>query len=82
MFKLVSLLNLLFFISVSGSTQSLGGFPPDTKWRQINTDSVRVIFTQGATQQAERIASIVHQMAAAKPIALGNNFRKLNIVLR
>ncbi|MEJ7828317.1 MAG: hypothetical protein WKF91_08985 [Segetibacter sp.] len=81
MFKLVSLLNLLFFISVSGSTQSLGGFPPDTKWRQINTDSVRVIFTQGATQQAERIASIVHQMAAAKPIALGNNFRKLNIVL-
>ncbi|MEI6948458.1 hypothetical protein V9K67_14790 [Paraflavisolibacter sp. H34] len=61
--------------------QQFGGFPPSTNWRQIHTDTARLIF-EGATEpQARQIATLVHQMAAEQPNALGNRLRKINIVL-
>lgn len=81
MSKLFCLVFTFLFHSMSGSTQSMVGFPPSTKWQQIDTDTVRVIFTKGAGEQAKHITSLVHHMAASKPITVGNEFKKLNIVL-
>ena len=75
---------LLFFLLLAGGqaqAQNFGGFPPSVRWRQINTDTARIIFSGGAQQQANRIAALIHQMAADTPAALGNRTRKINVVL-
>ena len=61
--------------------QQFGGFPSSTKWRQLNTDTVRVIYTAGAAQQAQRIAGLIHRTAADTLRSLGNRLRKVNVVL-
>src|SRR5258705_154344 len=77
----------LFFISYFSFSQQFGGNPPSLKWKQINTDSVRVIFPIGLDSQANRVASIVHWLAAhptvgSQSISLGNQLKKVNIVLQ
>lgn len=62
--------------------QRFGGTPPSVKWRQINTDTARIIFPQGLDSQAQRIATIVHYQAAQTPVALGNQLHKIDIVLQ
>lgn len=71
---------LLFCVRFSG--QQFGGNPPSVKWRQINTDTVRIIYPVGSDSQATRVASIVHYLAANKPVSLGDQLRKVNIVLQ
>lgn len=76
---------LLFFVfsfSNSSFSQEFGGNPPTQKWKQINTDTVRIIFPTGTDSQANRIASIVHFLAKVKPASLGNQLKKINIVLQ
>ncbi len=63
------------------SAQQFGAFPPSTKWKQINSDTVRIIFSSGADAQAARIATIIHKAAADTFFALGNKLRKINVVL-
>jgi len=68
------------------SAQQFGGNPPSLKWKQINTDTVRIIFPAGMDSQAQRVSSIVHYLAS-KPsetsaFSLGNQVRKINIVLQ
>jgi hypothetical protein len=70
------------FSIVSLNAQQFGGFPSSTKWRQINTDTVRVIFTPGAELQASRIATLIHRAAADTQLSLGNRLKKVNIVLQ
>jgi hypothetical protein len=75
------------FLPLFVSAQRFGGTPPSVKWRQINTDSARIIFPQGLDSQAQRIASIIHYQAALTPattqtLTLGNDIRKVNIVLQ
>src|ERR1051325_10896054 len=72
----------LCLISCSLFSQQFGGNPPSIKWRQINTDSLRVIFPVGLDSQAQRVASIIHYLAANKPFSLGNNLKKVNLVLQ
>jgi hypothetical protein len=79
--KLV-LLYLSFFATCSVFSQQFGGNPPSQKWKQINTDSVRIIFPSGMDSQANRVASVVHYLANQKPVALGNQLHKINIVLQ
>jgi hypothetical protein len=62
--------------------QIFGGNPPALKWRQIKTDSARIIFPAGLDSQAQRIASVVHYLAAHKPIPLGNELHRINIVMQ
>ncbi|HEY1115762.1 MAG TPA: hypothetical protein VGE66_19495, partial [Chitinophagaceae bacterium] len=62
------------------SAQQFGGFPPSYKWKQINTDTVRVIYTPGARREAQRIATILHRMADAAN-QLGDQTGKINVVL-
>lgn len=62
--------------------QRFGGTPPSVKWKQINTDSVRIIFPAGLDSQAQRIATVVHYEAATQPASLGSRLDKINIVLQ
>ena len=62
--------------------QVFGGNPPSIKWRQINTDSARIIFPEGLDSAGRRVASIVHFLAAQKPVSLGNELHKISIVLQ
>jgi hypothetical protein len=75
-------LALCLGISSIAMAQDFGGFPPSTKWKQINTDTARIIFTRGAEAEAERIATLIHRQAADKTFSLGNKLRKINVVLQ
>ncbi len=79
--KLVFLF-LFFYTCLSSFSQEFGGNPPSVKWKQINTDTARIIFPAGTDSQASRIASIVHYLAKKKPISLGSQLKKINIVLQ
>ena len=72
----------IFHISFIVIAQQFGGNSPSTKWKQINTDSARVIFPVGLDSQAQRVASIVHYLASEKPVSLGNQLKKISIVLQ
>ncbi len=74
--------NCLLLIAAHANSQQFGGNPPSLKWKQINTDSARIIFPVGLDSQANRVASIVHYLAGHKPISLGDQVRKINIVLQ
>jgi hypothetical protein len=73
---------IIILSSVHLSAQEFGGNPPSTKWQQINTDTARIIFQQGRDSQANRVASIIHYLAANKPVSLGEKLKKINIVLQ
>jgi hypothetical protein len=64
------------------SAQRFGGTPVSLKWKQINTDSARIIFPERLDSQAQRVASVVHYLAANQPAALGKRVDKINIVLQ
>lgn len=61
--------------------QQFGGFSPRTRWQQIDTDTARIIFQAPSEAQAQRVATLVHRMAATQPTSLGNRLQKINIVL-
>jgi len=69
-------------MALHSHAQQFGGHPPSHKWKQINTDSARIIFPAGADSMAQRVAAIVHQLASRKPISLGDRLKKINIVLQ
>ncbi|GAB4091614.1 TolB family protein [Flaviaesturariibacter terrae] len=70
-----------FVLSLQGaSAQQFGGFPPLYRWQQIHTDTARVIFTPAAAVQAQRIAALLHRMAATEQ-QLGNRLQPISMVL-
>ncbi|MGC4034425.1 MAG: hypothetical protein QM764_00590 [Chitinophagaceae bacterium] len=75
-------ISLLFVLNSYIFSQQFGGNPPSLKWKQINTDSARVIFPQGLDSQAQRVAGIVHYLAKQKPFSPGDKIYKINIVLQ
>jgi len=62
--------------------QQFGGNPSGLQWRQLNTDTARVIFPEGMDSVANRVASVVHFMAGRQPFSLGKQQHKVNIVLQ
>ena len=62
--------------------QQFGGNPPSHKWKQINTDTARVIFPVGMDSSANRVASVVHYLASQQPFSLGKQLKKIDIVLQ
>ncbi|HVF96655.1 MAG TPA: hypothetical protein VM871_05010, partial [Flavisolibacter sp.] len=70
---------LLYFLSAS--TQQFGAFPPGTRWRQIKTDTARIIFESAIDSQAQAIAAIIHQSNGSNPTSLGTRVRPINTVL-
>ena len=81
MLKWIYALACLLFVS-HGFAQRFAGTPSGVKWKQINTDSARIIFPAGLDSQAQRVASLLHYQASQNPVALGNQIRKINIVLQ
>jgi hypothetical protein len=75
------LLCLLLGTGLYVCAQQFGGNPPSIKWRQINTDTVRVIFPVGMERVAREVASIGHKLGATQS-TLGNRLRKINVVLQ
>jgi hypothetical protein len=78
--------NILFilftFLCLQGEAQQFGGTRPSQKWQQINTDTARIIFPVGLDSQANHIANIVHRLAKNKPFSLGEQLKKIDIVLQ
>ncbi|MBL7745411.1 MAG: hypothetical protein JNN00_18215 [Chitinophagaceae bacterium] len=73
---------LLSLLSFSCLAQRFGGNPPSVKWKQLNTDTARIIFPAGLDSQAQRTAAVVHYLAAQQPVSLGDKLKKINIVLQ
>ena len=74
--------SVLLFISLGLAGQEFGGHPPAQKWKQINTDTARIIFAAGLDSQASRVAAVVHYLAAHQPFSFGTELHKINIVLQ
>ncbi len=68
-----------FFLSYS---QQFGGNPGSLKWRQINTDTARIIFPVGLDSTAERVAAVIHELQRDHNTTIGKTLRKVNIVLQ
>lgn len=73
---------LFVFISTGLAAQQFGGNPPSLKWRQINTDTARIIFPAGLDSQAQQVAAIVHRLSQTTLPTIGHLQRKINIVLQ
>ncbi len=77
-----SVIVLFMFFPILASAQRFGGTPPSVKWRQVNTDTVRIIYASGLDSQANRIANLVHHEAASQAFPIGSRLKKINIVLQ
>jgi len=76
------ILTIVFLITaIITNAQQFGAFPPSTKWSQIKTDTVRVIFDRAVDSQAQNIAAIIHRMNRENPNSLGDKIRSINVVL-
>lgn len=79
--KLNGVVGLILVLSLHLQAQQFGGFPPSIKWKQINTDTARILFPALIDSQAQQIADIIHKITIQRPNSLGNSVRKINIVL-
>jgi hypothetical protein len=75
-----ALLFLLFPLFVHA--QEFGGNPPTMKWRQIDTDTARVIFPTTLENQAQRVSNLIHYITRNANRSVGERHRKINVVLQ
>ncbi|WP_018617024.1 TolB family protein [Segetibacter koreensis] len=73
---------IVLFYALPGTAQEFGGNPSSIKWRQISTDTARVIFPAGLESAGERVASIIHDLQKNHAATIGNRLKKINIVLQ
>ncbi len=78
--KLIVFFFLLFSFSI-GRAQQFGGEPSSVKWKQVNTDTVRIIFPHGLDSIAKRIAAITSKEQQQYSNTIGNRLHKISIVL-
>lgn len=62
--------------------QNFGGNPASLKWKQVNTDRVRVIFPNGLDSQANRIANVMKLLGDSTAKTIGGKQKKWSIVLQ
>jgi hypothetical protein len=77
-------LTILFssFVFFSSYAQEFGGNPPSTRWKQINTDTFRLIFPKGLDSVAERIAIVANALNRYTKYTIGDRQKKINILLQ
>lgn len=63
-------------------TQNFGGNAPVVKWKQINTNTARVIFPTGLDSQANRMANVIQLLDSTTSNTIGGKQRKWNVVLQ
>ncbi len=82
--KLPTLCYLIIFILSSSilSAQDFSGTPSGIRWKQIKTDTARIIYPAGEDSLAQRVASLVHYQQRTFSSTLGNDLQRINIVLR
>jgi hypothetical protein len=74
---------LLFLIILASSqAQEFGGNPPSTRWKQVNTDTFRIIFPTGLDSVAQRIANMANAINGRTMHTIGNHQKKINILLQ
>jgi len=74
---------LLFVITLGfAHAQEFGGNPPSTRWKQVNTDTFRIIFPMGLDSVAERVATMANAINARTMHTIGNHQKKINILLQ
>ena len=78
--KILSLL-LFFILSSISQGQNTGIYPPVHNWKQINTDTVRLIFPQGMEDKAQRVSFITHLLAKYDTLSFDQRLRKVNVFL-
>jgi hypothetical protein len=66
------------------STAQFGGTPApaSVKWKQVNTDRVRVIFPKGLDSLANRIANVTRVLGDETAKTIGGNQKKWSIILQ
>ena len=80
--RFLCVLTVLLFLFKSIFGQEFGGNPSSIKWKQIDTDTARVIFPAGLEDVGKRVASIVHNLEKNHTSTIGGTLRKINIVLQ
>ena len=70
-----------FFVTLATAAQQFGAFPPSTKWRQIKTDTARVIFEGASDSIAQSVAAIIHKANRIAVNPLGDKVRRISILL-
>ena len=81
-FTILLVLGLVVCFSFSSRSQNFGGNSWNQRWRQINTDTVRVIFPIGNEPQAQKVANTVHYLAKYHDKSIGDFQKKIDIVLQ
>lgn len=76
------LLGGLLLLSAMVVAQPFGGNPARQRWRQLSTDTVRVVYAPGLDSQAHRALALVRQLAALDSFRLGSQWRPIDIVLQ
>ena len=69
------------FLQKAGA-QQFGGNPFTTKWRQINSDTARIIFPEGLDSLGSAVAGFVKNISAGNRLSLGNKLNKIDMVLQ
>jgi hypothetical protein len=77
-----ALIYFALLCSLSSHAQEFGGNPPSLKWRQINSDTARIIFPLGMEKQARQVASIVYALSRNTVPTIGAVKKKVNIVFQ
>jgi len=71
----------LLFQAATSNAQRFGGNPPSLKWKQLETEQVKVIFPPARVAEAQRLANVVSTMERYPKGSLGNIHNKIPIVL-
>ena len=72
----------LLALNINVFAQQFGGNPTSIQWKQISTDTARIIFPEELGDVAKRVASIVHDLQKNHAASLGSRLKKINIVLQ
>ncbi|TDW96041.1 TolB family protein [Dinghuibacter silviterrae] len=80
-------ITVLFLVSIQYkqflfAQDVFGGNPASVRWRQLNTDTARIIYPAGMDSQALRVAQIVHYLNRSTGHSIGNRLRKIDIVFQ
>ncbi len=73
---------VLHLLSLYVSAQDFSGTPNNIHWKQIKTDTARIIYPEGEDSLAQRVAALVHYQQRKYSSTIGDDLHRINIVLR
>lgn len=76
------LILLALIISLSAGAQQFGGNPPSLRWKQIDTDTARIIFPAGLEQRANDVANLISSLSTLTLHTIGSKIKKIDIVMQ